>query len=85
MKNNDLWFKRKSYGYGWVPASFMGWVVLAVYALFTLVIFLQLANIDSPEDVVLRIVLPMLVATGVLITVCFKKGESPRWQWGERK
>ena len=84
-KEINVWFKRKTYGYGWVPASFMGWVVLGVYAFFTLVILSQLANIDSPEDIILRIVFPMLVATGVLIAICFKKGESPRWQWGERR
>ncbi len=30
-------------------------------------------------------VLPELALVAILIWICFKKGEKPRWQWGEDK
>jgi hypothetical protein len=39
----------------------------------------------SVLEIVLTFVMPLCVATGVLITLCYKKGESPRWQWGSKK
>jgi len=31
---NGYWFKRKLYGFGWMPATKQGWTVLALYVLF---------------------------------------------------
>lgn len=78
-----MWFKRKKYGYGWVPVNFKGWGVLLAYTLITVLIFTQLQNDLAIYDIFVQIILPMIIATAVLISVCIKKGEKPAWQWGE--
>ncbi len=30
-------------------------------------------------------VLSIVTASGLLILVCYRTGEEPRWQWGEKK
>lgn len=83
------WFKRKPYGWGWVPVRWQGWCVVLVYiALVLAVAFSQekstLGNPDSGSNALVHL-LPILVLTALLIVLCYKKGEKPRWQWGGDK
>lgn len=89
LKNNPrgLWFKAKLYGWGWTPAKWQGWVVIIVY--IGLIAILALTreesvqgNRDSGSNF-LTFALPMIVLTALLIFICYKKGEKPRWQWGQ--
>lgn len=80
-----IWFKRKTYGWGWYPSTWQGWVVVIVYILFMLGLGLTLDENSSPKEINLMFILPMLIATTALITISYKKGEKPRWQWGEKK
>ena len=75
MKNNKIWFVRKTYGYGWTPATWEGWLVLLIW----LIIFIPI-TLMVKYDLILSII-GIFVATGLLIYVCYKKGEKPRWQW----
>jgi hypothetical protein len=92
LKDNPrgLWFKAKLYGWGWVPAKWQGWVVLAIFVFFiSWMVSAQAALVDkgiqpSSTDLVwffgkLALVLVLLIA------VCYWKGEKPRWQWGQRR
>lgn len=77
------WFKRKLYGWGWVPARWQGWIVLLGYILFIVIIAYRIeGNIDK-QLVLGEVALPFLFATALLIFVCYAKGEKPRWQWGK--
>jgi prolipoprotein diacylglyceryltransferase len=81
-----LWFKRKIYGWGWVPVRWQGWGVIFIY------IFLLTCLIVSREESIpgnpdsgsnfLTFALPIIILTALLIYICYKKGERPRWQWG---
>ena len=72
------WFRRKLYGYGWTPVSWEGWLVLLIWVgLFTF----GVAKMDHEGMKNLVIIFLM---TGVLIYICYKKGERPKWQWGKR-
>lgn len=79
-----FWFKRKKYGYGWVPSSWEGWFVLVLYILF---LVLKFENVNIPprssNDTIFKIVVPMVVATSVLLAVCYIKGEKLKWVWGD--
>ena len=66
----NLWFKRKIYGWGWTPVKWQGWLTIILYILILL--------ISIPDKNILDIIL----ATILLIYICYKKGEKPRWQWG---
>jgi hypothetical protein len=80
---NRYWFKRKIYGWGWTPATWEGWLTLAV---FISLIFLNAVRLDAVTASADYTVGPFLIQTVllvvVLLIVCYKKGESPRWQWG---
>lgn len=75
------WFPAKRYGWGWgIPTTWQGWVVLAV--------FFSLLAVGAP--VVLPRFGPVIFVfytgglTGILIAVCWIKGERPRWRWGDK-
>jgi hypothetical protein len=91
LKDNPrgYWFKRKLYGWGWVPAKWQGWCIIFLYILLILSLVLVRekdipGNSDSGSNF-LTFALPIIVLTTLLIIVAYKKGERPRWQWGKPK
>lgn len=81
-----FWFKRKLYGWGWTPVKWQGWVVVLSYVFILAYMFKDIdGKSHSVSDTLIGIIAPFIVATGVLVYICYKKGESPRWQWGTRK
>jgi hypothetical protein len=84
LKDNPQghWFKRRLYGWGWTPARWQGWLVLLIYVVALMLLSSRIDE-DSPgREVVLTFLLPVGILTAFLITVCWKTGEKPRWQWG---
>ncbi len=88
IKDNpqDLWFKRKPFGWGWTPVKWQGWCVIVVYVGLILTLVLSREK-DIPENPdsgsnFLTFALPILILTILLIVIARKKGEKPRWQWG---
>ena len=82
LKDNPegYWFKRKLYGWGWIPAKWQGWVaILLGIAIAVLGIYIGDTD-DAPGAALLGI----LLGVGLILFLCYKKGEKPRWQWGER-
>jgi uncharacterized membrane protein YhaH (DUF805 family) len=83
------WFKTKLYGWGWVPVKWQGWCTLLVYIAFILTMVISRekdipGNPDSGSNF-LVFALPIILSTALLIFICYKKGEKPRWQWGPPK
>ena len=85
LKDNPqgYWFKAKLYGWGWVPVKWQGWLVLLVYIAVIIVAgLLGGSRVESGEQF-LKWYSPLIViSTAVLIWICYKKGEKPRWMWG---
>jgi hypothetical protein len=82
IKNNPegYWFRRKLYGWGWVPAKWQGWVVLLVWVmLFTF----SMIMIKENDHEIGKNFAMMILLTIILIWVCYKKGEKPKWSWGK--
>ncbi len=83
---NHYWFKRKVFGWGWVPATWQGWLVTVVYiVLILLLVFTREEAIPGNPDSgsnFLVFGLPIIILTTVFIFVCYRKGEKPKWQWG---
>jgi hypothetical protein len=74
------WFAAKRYGWGWgLPLTWQGWVVYLVWfaALFGGLVLLGLRQLPVPH---LIFVLAML---GLLLAICYWKGEPPRWRSGD--
>jgi len=88
-ESRHLWFKARRYGWGWIPVTWQGWVIFAVYLLVVAAcaILLLPANADSVEHTVhvVSFCLLFLSATLIFVGICYAKGEMPRWQWGEKE
>ena len=80
-----LWFKRKTYGWGWTPCTWQGWLATAIYLCF-LILFIGWLEPDATfKDVMLEFGIPFGFITLIFIELAYKKGEKPRWQWGKRR
>lgn len=73
---NQYWFKRKMYGWGWVPAKQQGWLVL-----FLWIIFFSYGIFATNHEHIARIIF-IIFSIALLLLVCYKKGEKPKWVWG---
>ena len=79
-----LWFKAKRYGYGWHPATWQGWVVMLVYVASMVCTGIQIdIHSHSVSDTLIGVVPLWVLYTFVLILVCVRTGEKPRWRWGK--
>lgn len=85
-KTKRYWFVRKTYGYGWVPGTWEGWLVLGVYTggLISIIMNIDHAPLANGGELV-DFLLPALLFTVALLLITVIKGEKPRWQWGEQK
>ena len=81
-KNNKYWFKAKTYGWGWRPATWQGWLIIAVYLiLFGILMYIFETNI---EKYLVFYLTSVFVLTGLLIYISYKKGEPAKWRWGKK-
>ena len=80
-----LWFRNKSYGWGWTPMTWQGWLILGAYFAYNVQGFMAAdAASHSGSDTLLAWDIPFLVSTAVLVAVCYATGERPRWRWGKK-
>lgn len=82
QENKKLWFKRKQYGWGWVPCSWQGWVTVLFYVLAMVIYQYTIRNTEPDGNFLVGVVFPVFIFTSILIFICYKKGEAPKWQWG---
>lgn len=88
MKDNPkgLWFKRKLYGWGWTPVTWQGWMAILGFIVILVTDSIRTAQPLSSTDVPpIAFLLRIVLYVGVLMAVCYKKGEKPKWQWGPPK
>lgn len=80
------WFVRKTYGWGWTPATWQGWAIIGVY-------FGGVASIVSKSDqtndtagyVTDNLLIPIAALTIALLIITYLTGEKPKWQCGKEK
>ena len=85
IKNNPegYWFKRKLYGWGWTPATWQGWAIILAFAAFIIWSGLDMESAGEPtEKMAYWFAFKVIISVILLIWICYKKGEKPRWQWG---
>lgn len=78
------WFKRKLYGWGWFPVKWQGWAVIGLFIIAMGFIASGLGSEPTNADLAWYFA-KLAVAVTVLIFICYKTGEKPRWQWGSKK
>lgn len=93
-KRKNRWFRAKTFGWGWVPITWQGWLITALYTfLFTLftIVFMGWLGVAKESGAGTRAVLlgaaEYLVAVAllsyILYRICRRYGDKPRWRWGE--
>lgn len=79
-----LWFKRKLYGWGWTPVTWQGWLVTIAYVVL-MILFGRNVHENLPlREVFFMFILPVTLLTISFFQIVYKKGETPRWQWGRK-
>jgi hypothetical protein len=77
---HDYWFPAKRYGWGWgLPVCWQGWAALMAY--FALLGVVVVAFDPAHHPFTFGVLVALLSVA--LITVCWLKGEPPRWRWGD--
>jgi uncharacterized membrane protein YhaH (DUF805 family) len=86
MEQKKLWFKAKSYGWGWTPCTWQGWAIIAMYifAIISNVIFVN-NHVGSSSDFLMQFFPNVYILTVFLIIICYLSGEKPAWRWGNKK
>jgi len=82
-KTKAIWFPAKTHGIGWgLPARWQGWAVMAIYVLLMIA-----GSIVLTQPGWKMIVFPIyiVVLTILFVFVCWKKGDSLKWNWGKGK
>ena len=77
-----LWFKNKTYGWGWTPASWEGWAVLGAYLVAVVWVFRDIdTQSHSGSDTLIGFFVPLIAMTTALIAIAWKTGAKPEWRW----
>jgi hypothetical protein len=84
MTMENLWFRRKTYGWGWTPVAWQGWVVVFAHVAIVLASALTIDDDSPTREIMFTFVLPIALSAIALLRICYKKGEKPRWQWGKK-
>jgi len=80
-----IWFKAKTYGWGWYPATWQGWLVTFAYVLIAVALGLTLDENSPPQEAAFMFFLPLAILTAAFIRIAYKTGEKPGWKWGNKK
>ena len=75
LPREEAWFPAKRYGWG-VPRRWLGVAVFGVY--FATLIGAAIVTGRHTG----RHILTVLVASALLVAICWWKGERPQWRWG---
>lgn len=74
------WFRAKRYGWGWgLPISWQGWTV---FVLWSAALFLPIRYL-LPRSLPVHLIFVLFMVL-LLVGICYKKGEPPRWRWGDQ-
>ncbi len=80
---NTLWFRRKTYGWGWTPITWQGWTVTFVCVLIPILVKSLVKHLEYSKNIqnfALLATVPLVLVA--LIVICLRYGEKPHWQWG---
>ena len=70
----EIWFKRKTYGWGWTPATWQGWVITGLYLILAIT-FASTLDAESPlSEVMFTFALPLIFLTITLVRIAYLKG-----------
>ncbi|HIA91719.1 TPA: hypothetical protein EYO12_01205 [Candidatus Saccharibacteria bacterium] len=88
QSSKKQWFKRKRYGYGWVPVTIEGWLTVLAAVVFIVVCSVVILK-DVPENTFTAEVAAFLGIVALTVAVLFyvakQHGPQPKWRWGTKQ
>ncbi len=78
------WFAAKTFGYGWYPVTWQGWLVVFLVILDIIFSGLSLTFNPTAEGFFLSFG-QIIIAVVLLISICYATGEKAMWRWGKKK
>jgi hypothetical protein len=81
--DQELWFKKKTYGWGWTPVTWQGYLTIIVF-----IVAVNIYPIYALRENDFSLPVFLMVTFGLVILqlyVCYRKGEKPSWSWGDKK
>ena len=82
-KNTQVWFKAKTYGWGWYPCSWQGWLFFGLILAQIIAIASISEQLFETQEGIIVFSIISVSAIIVLFMVSYKTGEKPRWRWGK--
>ena len=79
------WFVNKKYGFGWVPATWEGWLIIFLYIVGMLGWALTAFSKEETTDEVIRFFVGVFVLVALLLAICVKFGEPIEWKLWKKK
>jgi len=82
MEKQPIWFKRKSYGWGWYPCCWSGW--MAIFGFFiAMILSAAIISEQTLDDAnfVMIFIPTVLILVLILFILCLLRGEKPCWCW----
>lgn len=81
----EYWFKRRRYGYGWIPVTRAGIVSVIIYLLIIVIGALSL-NLVPEQNIITVMALYLIglvILTNLFIHFIRAHGPKPKWRWGK--
>ncbi len=78
-----LWFVNKTYGWGWTPSTWEGWLVILAFVILMvsdatrLGIFVETPPIQN----ISWFIFDTFILVAILLIIAWKTGEKPEWRW----
>jgi hypothetical protein len=78
--------KRRRYGWGWIPVTWQGWVVILAQISIVFIAAFQLPPKPAMPTAaqLFNFLVTLVLAIGTLILVSWFTSPSPRWRWGKK-
>lgn len=80
----EIWFKSKSYGWGWTPVTWQGWTITATYSfiiaglIYSYLFYMN--DVVALDDIIRNLILLLVfisIVTGCMVFICYRYGENP--------
>lgn len=83
--NKRYWFKKKSTGLGWTPATWEGWAVVILYFVGVFSLGMMLPEGAGENENVRSFVFGLITLTVLLLIISFRFGEPINWRFWKKK
>ncbi|MES3005559.1 MAG: hypothetical protein V4664_01280 [Patescibacteria group bacterium] len=89
LRQKGYWFAAKSFGWGWVPITWQGWLGTLIYVFLVVGDIIAAIAFDkishSVGNTLLFVAPSFLLHTTLFLLLAYGKGETPTWRWGIKR